>query len=181
MIVPTMNTASARKSRVVTALSSGPYMPRRTRMNEPEMPGRIMAQMAIAPARKKAHNWGSRSCPTVSSDVPPRSPRAMNVMTPTPMAIQMCFVSRLLSIAQATTIEPATSPMNSAAIRTACSSSRCWRTLARATTARRIPVPSGTMNSQSTLPIHRLKPAMSSFTRLPSAEEPARTDSMSRS
>ena len=40
-------------SRLLTALSTYSYLPSSTRINAPEMPGRIMAQMASAPLRNK--------------------------------------------------------------------------------------------------------------------------------
>ncbi len=150
-------------------------------MKEPDIPGRIIAQIARAPEAKNAHMAGSAIWLTVSDVEPPRRPRLTNTTTPTPRANQMCRVSGRLIIAHATTMEPATSPRNSAAINTVRVLSRWLSIGASETTASRRPVPSGTMNTHSTLPIQRLKLSRSALRMFPSAEEPALMDAISRS
>ena len=114
-----MNTMSDVKSREVTAESTGPYMPSITRMNDPLIPGRIMAQIAIAPEPKNAHIAGSATCAAVSLDVLSRNPSSTNTASPTPAMIARRRTSRTVRSFHATTAEPATSPRKSAAINTA--------------------------------------------------------------
>ena len=52
---PKATRAKVRKSRWFTAPRTYSYFPMRTRIKEPEMPGRIMAQMATAPLRMRNH------------------------------------------------------------------------------------------------------------------------------
>ena len=39
-------------SLLFTAFKTGLYAPKRTKIKEPEIPGKIMAQIAVAPAKK---------------------------------------------------------------------------------------------------------------------------------
>ena len=50
---PAMNTASTSTRKSTTAFKMYWYCPRITRMNEPEIPGSIMAQSAMKPAPKR--------------------------------------------------------------------------------------------------------------------------------
>ncbi len=59
MVAPTPNTANSGIEPPRTAA----YMPSMSRMNDPEMPGRIMAQIAIAPDTKKKGRAGSDTAP----------------------------------------------------------------------------------------------------------------------
>ena len=77
---PAVNTARLTRSsplRSCTAPRKTAYIPIISSRNEPEMPGRIMAQMATAPAPKKARSDGSATGPDWK-------PSSTKVMTPTP-------------------------------------------------------------------------------------------------
>jgi hypothetical protein len=53
---PAMKTSRTNMSRFPTASRINLYIPSNTRMKLPEMPGKIMAQMAIDPDRKMNHH-----------------------------------------------------------------------------------------------------------------------------
>ena len=55
MKAPSATRNRIRKFRSLTAANTSRYFPSRSRMKEPEMPGRIMAQMAMAPLSTKNH------------------------------------------------------------------------------------------------------------------------------
>jgi hypothetical protein len=52
---PSAVAARAARSRWVMAASTSEYIPNMTKINEPEIPGRIIAQIAMAPAAKNTH------------------------------------------------------------------------------------------------------------------------------
>src|SRR5690606_2455154 len=102
---PRAKTSTARTRRSFTAPRTGAYMPIIRSMNDPETPGRIIAQMATAPDPKKAHNGGSTT-------VPPRKPRNQNVTIAAATSTPTVTASRRSTIRQATNIDPATKPKN---------------------------------------------------------------------
>ena len=113
-------------------------------MNEPEMPGRIIAQIATAPPPKNTSSDGS-------SMRPDRSPSRANTTTavtrttPTREASTPSSNSR-----NATTTEPATRPRKSPDSRTGWASSRCSSPLASSPMAARMPTPRGTRKRHCT-------------------------------
>ena len=148
-------------------------MPSMSRRNEPDTPGRIMAQMAMAPDTKKIHGAGSLTSPL-------RRPSTRNATTATPATMARRRPSQPSTSPAATMMEPTTSPKKVAAISTGWSSSATSMGWDRATMATPMPTPRGTRNSHSTALSSSTKPFGSPRTRRPSAWAPVRTLAMSR-
>ena len=149
-------------SRSLTAPSTSVYMPSMTRMNDPEIPGRIMAQIAIAPTRKKIHS----GCVTTSAvpsatSVSSRSPSRKNNATVTPTAMPTATASTLLRRLYAIQIVPTTSPKNSPAMVTGWSFSSDSRIDDSAATAIRTPASNVTSQTHSMSETVCLNPVMS--------------------
>ena len=88
---------------------TGPYMPIISSRNEPLMPGRIMAHTATMPAPAKTRTEGSAAGPA-------RSPSPAKTAAATASAITGSVGRQVRTILTATTIDPATKPVNRPAI-----------------------------------------------------------------
>ena len=116
-------------------------------MNDPEMPGRIIAQMAMAPAKKKTHHgFVTISSAESAASVSDRSPSSRNIVAPMPSMRATDTPSILSSMRNATQIEPRISPKNNADIRIGSS----WRSVSITDESARIAVkmPASSVSSQ---------------------------------
>ena len=84
-------------------------MPIISMMNEPEMPGRIMAQMAMLPVRKYIQIGGSLMAPDWK-------PRSTNAATVTPASTARRTGSRFVSCCHTSTQLARTRPEKTAAV-----------------------------------------------------------------
>ena len=165
MIAPTPTSAISEMIRSSTALSTAANMPIINKMNEPEMPGKIMAQIASAPAPSNINALGSDTGPDWNAST-------KNSTRPTARVMTACCAFGSLSNLRATIIEPTTRPKNKPAI----DSGWLVRALSiipeRISTAEPIPATNGNKKTQSTDFMPSTNPPTSPLHKRPRAFDP---------
>ena len=98
MPAPAIKLASGIISKFLTAMSIGVYAPNKTRIKPPDMPGSIVAQMAMAPATNKYQEAPSDSTGLIKTTA---TAMATPTNSSTTFAEPQAFVCRIRKMAEA--------------------------------------------------------------------------------
>ena len=155
-------------------------MPSITKMNDPDTPGRIIAQIATAPTKvNTTQDLVTTSAPEAS--VSSRRPSNKNNAIATVAAVATWRAVIAPIVRQATTTEPPTKPRNTAAVRTGWLCNNSSITDDNTAIAAKIPTSSDTNHTQDTRRNAANPPEIEPVNNNRRAPAPARTSAIKRS